>query len=559
MPFLSESNLLQSLGWALINSLWQMALLWVIYQVILSLSSFNAKFRVNLAVAFLLTGFGWFLLTFLKDIVNGDHHIITNAIAGSLIGEKSLQGVGLKILPFISGVYLILLALPVWRFARNYRYVKIVREQGLRKISVEWRMFVDRIAGHMGIRRKVRVWLSEIVQSPVTIGFFKPIILIPVAAINQLSPQQVEAILLHELSHIRSNDYFFNLVINFIRTILYFNPFVNLFVKSIEKEREISCDEMVMQFQYEPIEYASALLLFQKNVVSQSMIMAVNGKHNLLSRIEKILGIDHKDRFSARRLVGAVAVFICMLSLNAILFIGSQNYTGGFAGFVQDHNPYYFMNAEKRNEGKEATVKSKTETIQISNQETLSAVEVVAQSDNNDPVENADPADFKFVNYTSPVIPILAEEDEAKIQETMKATRKILEEKEWKNVEKSYAELLNSTEKSILKDEFLAKVEDFDWNKLENQLKLSYDQINWPKVNEQVQISLAQIRVDSVYVVLSKSLVELDKLEVWMNQNKATSIPDTDITISTINENQKKLKLELDRLKNLKNRKIVNL
>ena len=71
-------------------------------------------------------------------------------------------------------------------------------------------------------------------SSPVTIGFLKPIILLPVAALNSLTPQQVEAVLLHELSHIRRYDYLINLVITLVHTLFYFNPFIKKFVSAIE-------------------------------------------------------------------------------------------------------------------------------------------------------------------------------------------------------------------------------------------------------------------------------------------------------------------------------------
>ena len=68
-------------------------------------------------------------------------------------------------------------------------------------------MFAHKIAAQMSIGKSVQVWMSEFITSPVTVGYLKPMILLPVAAINHLSPQQIEAILLHELSHIKRFDY----------------------------------------------------------------------------------------------------------------------------------------------------------------------------------------------------------------------------------------------------------------------------------------------------------------------------------------------------------------
>ncbi|MEI9912486.1 MAG: M56 family metallopeptidase [Bacteroidota bacterium] len=121
-------------------------------------------------------------------------------------------------LPVASLIYLVLLVLPVFYFIRNYRYVKAIRQLELSKVDVKWRIFVQNVAARMGIKKPVHIWLSGLVTTPVTIGYIKPVILLPLAAINHLSTQQMEAILLHELAHIRRYDYLLNLVIRFIQT-----------------------------------------------------------------------------------------------------------------------------------------------------------------------------------------------------------------------------------------------------------------------------------------------------------------------------------------------------
>src|SRR4030095_9500964 len=158
----------------------------------------------------------------------------------------------------------------------------------------------------MGIHKPVHIYVSDLITSPVTIGFLKPIIWMPIAALTNLTQKQVEAVLLHELSHIRRYDYLINLLISFIRTILYFNPFVRLFAKTIERERERSCDEMVIQFEYDPHGYASALLILEKNNLIRSTIaVAASGqRRDLLYRIEKILGIEKRKTPDFRRLGG---------------------------------------------------------------------------------------------------------------------------------------------------------------------------------------------------------------------------------------------------------------
>jgi beta-lactamase regulating signal transducer with metallopeptidase domain len=85
-----------------------------------------------------------------------------------------------------------------------------------------------------------------------------------VAALSNLSTQQVEAILLHELSHIRRYDYLVNFIVSIISTFLYFNPFVKQLARAIEEERENCCDQLVLQFGYDKVGYAAALLTLEK-------------------------------------------------------------------------------------------------------------------------------------------------------------------------------------------------------------------------------------------------------------------------------------------------------
>src|SRR5205823_1023949 len=158
-----------------------------------------------------------------------------------------------------------------------------------------------------------------LVSSPVTIGYLKPIILLPVAALNHLSTAQVEAVLLHELSHIRRYDYLINLIVSVIHTLLYFNPFVKAFINTMEAEREACCDELVLQFGYDKVGYASALLHLEKTSRQyQALALAAAGKQNLLTRIEKIVGMEKKKTFKLVQIVPLFLALFCILLFNSV-------------------------------------------------------------------------------------------------------------------------------------------------------------------------------------------------------------------------------------------------
>lgn len=553
---MNQVNFLQSLGWSLINSLWQMALLWVVYQFI---TVFFQKIRPahKTSVATLLTffGFAWFIYTLISSLIS-ENNSITSFYNRGMISDTGWKYFAGKILPYASFVYLVVLMAPVWQFIRNYRFVQMIRKNGIKKVDVAWKMYVKRTSVAMGIAREVKIWLSELVTSPVTIGYLKPIILIPVAAINNLTPHQLEAVILHELSHIYRYDYFVNLILSFIKTILYFNPFVKQLVKSIEKEREHSCDEMVLQFQYKPGEYASALLRLEQNKHRQ-MVMAAAGKnHDLLHRIESILGMRNKGWNPVRQFSIAFLTMIGIALLNFFVSVNKQEPKPGFYTLSNELSPYYFLT------GKRAAADNfiPKNAVAKNNLKKNSPVKNVQGSFFEENPVAGDAVVPQFINYTTPVMPELAPDEEVKVKEAVDATKKILQESEWKAVEKKYADAFSAAEKNKLKSEYDFEVADkVNWSKLEEQLRLSYAQINWEAVGQKINTSLVQIKLDSIQQQLNFNLKTLINVEKALKENNVTSIPDSDVTLQLVQENQQKTKDQLLKLKAVRTKKIVRL
>jgi len=553
---MDQVNFLQSLGWSLINSLWQFASLWVIYQFItVSFPKIKPSNKTSLATVLTFSGFAWFIYTLVTSLISPTNSI-TSFYNTGIITDNGWSYFAGKILPFASIAYLIILIAPVWQFIRNYRFVQMIRKTGLKKMDVAWRMYVKRTSVAMGIARDVKIWLSEWVTSPVTIGYLKPIILIPAAAVNNLTPNQLEAVIIHELSHIHRYDYFINLILSFVKTILYFNPFVKLLVKSIEKEREHSCDEMVLQFQYKPGEYASALLRLEQNKHRQ-MVMAAAGKnHDLLNRIESILGMRNKGWNPARQFSIAFLTMLGITLLHFFVSVDKQEARPGFYALSNELSPYYFLNGKKVSSTNFIAKASEIKPA-LNKNPTVNRFEEILEEETSLAEESVVP---QFINYTTPVIPELAPEEECKVKEAVDATKKILQESEWKMMEKAYADAFSAAEKTRLKSEYnFELVDKVNWNKLEDQLRLSYSQINWDDVNQKLNTSLVQIKLDSIQQQLNLNLKTLIDVEKAMKENKVCAIPDTDITLQVVQQNQQKAKEQLAVLKAASVKKIVRL
>jgi bla regulator protein BlaR1 len=570
------ANFLQALGWAVLNSLWQLALLWIVYQLITGIfKKASSSSRSSLATILLFGGFAWFVFTFFTVFGKSS---ATDIIASSAIvngdSNPELNAWLQKTLPLASIAYLLLLVLPTVQFIRNYRYVRVIRRYGLRRIDANWRIFVKNISAHMGIAREVKIWISELVSSPVTIGFLKPVILVPVAAINHLTPQQLEAVLLHELSHIRRYDYVLNLFIHLVQTILYFNPFAKAFVKIVEKEREKSCDEMVLQFQYDSHDYASALLTLEKaGQASPVFTMAANGKKaDLLNRVESILGVQKKQVFSFNKLAGFMAGLLCVIGLNAILIISKPANANRASAFASLRNAgEMFRQPEEANRPAPEATEPVTEVpstvvnhidLDRSDEESAKAEAPIIAS-------AVSPAGFMTYAIEQPAflpaalleleMPLLNEDQKQQVKVAIDASRKVMANTQWKMVEKEIADVFTQKEKEELKSLYSRELEKIDWKEWETKLAYAYNSIEWEKVNNQLSQEVNRIRLDSIQVVYAEAIDKISDVERELKSNDLESIPDSKYDLELLEQKKAELRKELNRVKAVRVKKTVSL
>ncbi|HXB07659.1 MAG TPA: M56 family metallopeptidase [Puia sp.] len=296
MPLLTHSALLKALGWTLLNSLWQMGLLWLTYQLLQRIfSQAPSRFRHGLALTLLAFGALGSVVTFVAA------YFFDGGAAGSLgyfLPATDNRMVPL-ILPYCSSLYLLVLGGLLIRYSHQYLYSRRLTRDGLSKMPAEFRVFVASTGRRMGIRPLVQIYLSALVDVPLTLGFLKPVILVPMAMMSNLNPHQVEAILIHELAHIRRKDYLLNLGVTVIGLLFFFNPFTRLLIGHLQREREHCCDEEVLQFRYDPHAYVSALLSLARQHRQGRIALAATGSGGdqlLLQRARKILQQKRTER-----------------------------------------------------------------------------------------------------------------------------------------------------------------------------------------------------------------------------------------------------------------------
>ena len=189
-------------------------------------------------------------------------------------------------------------ALPVWSAGVLLFSIRLV--WGCRQISRMRRRgaapdealitIVSAIARRLGVTRAVRVLIARDGESPSVVGWIRPVVLIPAGALIGLTSGQLEAVLAHELAHIRRHDYLVNLLQILVETLLFYHPAVWWVSARIRHERELCCDDLAVESCGDAVCYARALTKLERlRITAPAMAMGSNSG-SMLYRVQRILG-----------------------------------------------------------------------------------------------------------------------------------------------------------------------------------------------------------------------------------------------------------------------------
>ena len=130
-------------------------------------------------------------------------------------------------------------------------------------MDAAWVATLDDLRHRLGVSRPVRLLKSALVEVPTVIGWFRPVILLPAATLSGLTPGQLEAILAHELAHVRRLDYLVNAFQCLVETLMFYHPIAWWISRCIREERENCCDDLVVEVCGDRLGYARALVTLE--------------------------------------------------------------------------------------------------------------------------------------------------------------------------------------------------------------------------------------------------------------------------------------------------------
>lgn len=275
---------LNDIGWSLVHFLWQGLLLAALLHAILPLCR-NAVARHNCALLTLALMMLTPVATFLSlHAANAGSIALARSAAtiALLSAPDATSGMNLLVLLWLGGV----MALSI-RAIGGWTLADALARRGTISPSAALLQRCHHLQHRLSVTAPVRFLLSYRITAPVVIGFLKPVILIPVSALAGLSPQQLDALLLHELAHIRRLDTVTNILLGVVETVLFYHPAVWWVGRQVRIERENCCDDQAVSACGDVGLYVEALTALESGK-SHGLALAANGG-SLKARVARLL------------------------------------------------------------------------------------------------------------------------------------------------------------------------------------------------------------------------------------------------------------------------------
>ena len=340
IPFdILPTDIASTLGWTLIHNIWQSAV------ILVTLFVFKKLFRTEKAhinyllnVLGLISIFSWSLYTFLSKITINNHPMvrefvdsvgalsITANLDTSTSGNSSLLEIFAPYLPLVSTIWILCVALLLVRTWISLLLVQRLKSRNTFLPNYDWSIRLGTLIEKMNLNKQVRLLESSSISVPMVIGHIKPVILVPIGMLTGLDTNQVEAILAHELAHIKRHDYLVNILQSIVESFFFYNPMVWWLSHQIRQEREVCCDMMAIQYGNDKLTYAKALTTIQQLKINTTMAMTLGkNKKSLLQRIKLIVEGTPQPKNSWDKIVPVLVLLGALISLSWYSVKPSEN------------------------------------------------------------------------------------------------------------------------------------------------------------------------------------------------------------------------------------------
>ena len=323
---IDRQSLLTAWTWAMAHTLWiGLVLAFIFYAFLHHFSSTNSKikYRIGLGLLALLPVSSFIaFLSYLPSSENSTSVITyfsTNTAAFSTPEQLTFKpAFSSYIYKYSDSLFLIwVIGIVILSIRMLWSYVQVQKLKA-NAVDIEHghlKSLFDSIYKKSMLKKSVRLVSSQRIDIPSTVGHIKPIIVLPISIINQLTIEETYAVIAHEIAHIMRTDYLFNLMISCIEVVYFFHPSVWWFSATLRSLREQCCDDIAIQLGAEKMALSKALVQLEEQTHTPLLAMAFSHKHQLLNRIQRLFNPTMKNEFNIGRsqapiLLGSLALLL---------------------------------------------------------------------------------------------------------------------------------------------------------------------------------------------------------------------------------------------------------
>ena len=355
------NRLIEALSWTILHSFWQISVVVLVSSILLILFRKNSS-RLRYGITFLSFCFiiGWSGLTFIEyftttdllgELSSTDNFEEIFISANNTIEQQNLfSSLNGKIVELASELlsftpdanivvicWLLGVVFLALKLAGGFLFLNFKTRKGRVKADISLIDLVNRMINKMHIKQTVRVFYSLNITVPSVVGVLKPVILFPIGMLSGIPVNQVEAIIAHELAHIKRLDVLVNIFQSVVEVIFFFHPGVWWLSKAMRIERENCSDDLALKVSDEPITYIKALSNIEEFRLTKSNIMVAlsNNKEHLLSRIKRMITGKNQTLTSPTYILAIALMLIGILSFKPAEHISPE--VGSTIEYLNDY------------------------------------------------------------------------------------------------------------------------------------------------------------------------------------------------------------------------------
>lgn len=355
-----SEKFLEAFSSSMIHSLWQGAVLLVVSLLFLFIiDSKSAKLRSAIAYLSMVAVLAAFVITFHLSYsgssIQVNEHEQTNSLevistqnslgllAPADNDQRTIEPVKLickEITTFCTDhssliffVYILGVFLLSLKTIGGYLFTQKIKKKDNQPVSEYFKKRISLIAEEMKVERKIKAFISPNVSQPIVIGYIKPAILLPAAMIFSMPYNQIEAILAHEIAHIKRADYLLNLFQSAIEIIFFFNPAIWVLSIIVRQEREFACDDIALKYYGNNNALASALLSIEqsKEAIPLLSLGILKNKNSLMGRIKRMKH-QNKTYLNQQRKISGIIFLLTAVSIALLALQPLKNYSTAIEG-----------------------------------------------------------------------------------------------------------------------------------------------------------------------------------------------------------------------------------